>query len=237
MDNWQTFKKINTERRSVRDFDGVEIDESIIDEILKEALLAPSSANIQPFEFHVISNGSTKNMLAKACNNQRAAVSASALIVIVSSIDIAKQHVKEFSNYIDSSTLLSNKAKLYHKGSVKILNRFLLFSPLPIFSPFFKLASLFFPAANLLPIGLTGVRQWCAKSAIFAAQNLFLAAQARGFDTCPMEGFNPIKVAQILNLPYGSSVPLVIALGKKTSSAYIEPQWRIPYEKMVIKHV
>ena len=46
-----------------------------------------------------------------------------------------------------------------------------------------------------------------------------LAAKDLGFDTCPMIGFDPQKVAQIINLPDDHIVTLMISVGKAIQEA------------------
>ncbi|XYI00894.1 nitroreductase family protein [Sorangium sp. So ce1128] len=58
-------------------------------EIIAEAMNAPSSGNLQPYRFHVVHEPALKATVAEACNAQRAAKTASALIVVTSSQDIA----------------------------------------------------------------------------------------------------------------------------------------------------
>lgn len=45
-----TFKEVNAKRRSIRDFKDQQVSETIIHEILQEALEAPSSSNTQPLK-------------------------------------------------------------------------------------------------------------------------------------------------------------------------------------------
>ena len=45
-----TFQEVNQKRRSIRDFLDKPVPKKIINEILKEALEAPSSSNTQPFK-------------------------------------------------------------------------------------------------------------------------------------------------------------------------------------------
>ncbi|MBX5483045.1 MAG: nitroreductase family protein [Myxococcaceae bacterium] len=71
---------------------------------------------------------------------------------------------------------------------------------------------------------------------MLAAQTLMLAASARGYDSCPMEGFNPIQVAKVLTIRRGAVIPLVIALGRRREGARVEPQWRRPFESAVVVH-
>jgi nitroreductase len=63
-----------------------------------------------------------------------------------------------------------------------------------------------------------------------------LAAAARGVDSCPMEGFNARKVAKILQLPRGTVIPIIVALGIRRIDARLEPQWRRPFDKAVVVH-
>lgn len=235
-DYWESFKIINRERRSIRDFENKQISDQEINEILQEALLAPSSGNTQPYEIHWIKTPALKAQIAEACNGQRAAVSASTLFVFVSGTRIAKKSVKGYVTHIEKSTLLTEKSKAFNLKNYKKLNQFLKFAPLVIWTPVIGFFSMFIPAISLFPIGALGVRQWTAKNSVFAAQNLLLAAVAKGYDACPMEGFNAQKIVSILNLDYGSVIPVVIAFGKKSDAADVEQQWRRPFEDAVMVH-
>jgi nitroreductase len=231
---WNHFKAINKDRRAYKDFDGRQIPDQDIEAILNEALLAPSSGNVQPYQIHWIKTPELKEQVAKACNGQRAATSASTLLVFVSSIQIAKKSLKDHSVYVEQSTLLTEKSKVFHRKTFKTLNNFLKFGPLVIWTPLVGFFSWFVPSISILPFGTLGVRHWTAKNTIFSAQNLLLAAVAKGYDACPMEGFNAPKIASLLNLPYGSVLPVIIALGKKSNLAHVDPQWRRPIGDAVI---
>ena len=60
-----------------------------------------------------------------------------------------------------------------------------------------------------------------------ACENLMIAAEALGLNTCPMEGFDGRRLSQYLGLSSRfHEIVMVIAIGKK-SNAFIEPpQWR-----------
>ncbi|WP_430402281.1 hypothetical protein [Fluviicola sp.] len=51
-----------------------------------------------------------------------------------------------------------------------------------------------------------------------------------------VEGFNAMKIASLLKLPYGSVIPVVIELDERTTNAHLEPQWRKPLEVVVVVH-
>lgn len=56
-------------------------------------------------------------------------------------------------------------------------------------------------------------RDEALRSVGIASQTLMLAAKAMGYDTCPMIGFDPTKVAEIIKLPENHMVGLMITIG------------------------
>lgn len=70
-------------------------------------------------------------------------------------------------------------------------------------------------------------------NASLAAQNIMLAARSLGYDTCPMGGFNPEKLAQEFNIP-GRYVPvMLISVGKAKEPA--RPSGRLPLSETVVR--
>lgn len=59
-----------SERRSVRAYQGTEVDEEKINKIIEAARLAPSAANRQEWKFIVVRNKETRQKLASAANGQ-----------------------------------------------------------------------------------------------------------------------------------------------------------------------
>jgi len=84
------------------------------------------------------------------------------------------------------------------------------------------------------PVSRQDLFKWATKNASLACENLMIAAEALGINTCPMEGFDGRRLSKYL----GSSaryheIVMVIAMGKK-SQAYVEPpQWRRPLHATV----
>ena len=62
-------------------------------------------------------------------------------------------------------------------------------------------------------------RDEAMRSIGIASQTLMLAAKAMGYDSCPMIGFDPSKVAQIINLPQDHEVGLMLTIGKALKPA------------------
>jgi nitroreductase len=78
-------------------------------------------------------------------------------------------------------------------------------------------------------------RDEAMRSAGIASQTLMLAAKAMGYDTCPMVGFIPDQVAQLINLPEDHVIPLMVTVGKSLKPA--NPRsGPLPYEEVVFRN-
>jgi nitroreductase len=76
--------------------------------------------------------------------------------------------------------------------------------------------------------------KWATKSTSLACQNLMIAAEALGMNTCPMEGFDNRRLSRYLHLSdRHHEIVMVIALGKKSSDYNEPPQWRRPLDATV----
>ncbi|MBK8191270.1 MAG: nitroreductase family protein [Vampirovibrionales bacterium] len=56
-------------------------------------------------------------------------------------------------------------------------------------------------------------RDEAMRSCGIAAQTLMIAARAQGLDSCPMVGFDPQQVAELIRLPQDHVISLMIAIG------------------------
>lgn len=233
---WKAFKEINHSRRSIRDFDGKEVSEREIKEAVSEALLAPSSGNLQPYKIHIIQNPQLKKKIAQHCHSQRAARSASFLIVFESGPEIALQTLHLQSDFIQQSQAFSQKSKSYYLKQFNTFKRILALGSWIIWTPFIGLLTMALPSLALVPVSKNGVLHWSSRNTAYASQNLLLALYAKGFDACPMEGFSGAKIIKELGLGRKSVVSLVIAAGYRAKEALIEPQWRRTLEQAAIFH-
>jgi nitroreductase len=59
-------------------------------------------------------------------------------------------------------------------------------------------------------------RDEAMRSCGIVGQTIMLAARAMGYDSCPMIGFDPVKVAELINLPDDHVISFMIAAGKGT---------------------
>jgi len=235
-ERWWTFQQINRNRRAIRDFDASQIPDEEVKSLIGEALLAPSSGNSQPYVIHWLRDPAMKVAAASACRNQRAAHSASTLLVFVSASRFALETASMFRAYVESAPELSEKSRDYHLRELKAGMRFLRISSFLFWSPFHSLLTAVFPSLTLAPLGPKAVRNWVARGTLFAAQTVLLAASARGLDTCPMEGFDSRKLARILGLKRGDVIAIVVALGRRRPDALVEARWRRSFDAAVQVH-
>ncbi len=60
-----------------------------------------------------------------------------------------------------------------------------------------------------------------------------LSAKEMGYDSCPMIGFDPIKVAEIINLPEDHVIGFMVTVGKALKPA--QPRGgQLPFSEIVI---
>jgi nitroreductase len=73
-------------RRSIRKYKSIKINDNIINELIKSAILAPSGDNTQPWHFIIVDDIEIKREIAKSSHNQKWMASAPILIVCIADI-------------------------------------------------------------------------------------------------------------------------------------------------------
>jgi nitroreductase len=66
-------------------------------------------------------------------------------------------------------------------------------------------------------------RDEAMRSCGIAAQTLMLAAKSMGYDSCPMDGFDFDKVAELIKLPNDHVIAMFVAIGKGIKEAWPRP--------------
>lgn len=66
-------------------------------------------------------------------------------------------------------------------------------------------------------------RDEAMRSCGIVAQTLMLAAKSMGYDSCPMDGFDFKKVAELVQLPDDHVIAMFVAIGKATKEAWQRP--------------
>jgi len=63
------------------------------------------------------------------------------------------------------------------------------------------------------------IRDEAMRSSALAGMTLMLAAKAMGYDSCPMVGFDPVKVAELIKLPDDYALSFLLPVGKMIQDA------------------
>ena len=66
-------------------------------------------------------------------------------------------------------------------------------------------------------------RDEAMRSVGFFTQTLMLAAKAMGYDSCPMIGFDAVRVAELINLPKDHVIGMMVVIGKAIKPAWPKP--------------
>ena len=223
-------------RRSVRIYDpNKSIDTAIVKECVQQATIAPTSSNLQLWEFYHITNPETKAKIAKACFNQSAAKTAIQFVIPVVRKDLWKSRVK--ANLTFLTTQFEAQEKRDSKREKMATNYYTKTIP-TLYSDYFGILG-FFKGIFAYIKGLSKpmYRQVSAsdlkvvghKSTALAAQNFMISMAAHGYDTCPMEGFDSKRVKNILGLPKGAMINMIISCGIRGKGGVYGPQFRVPF--------
>ena len=224
-------------RRAVKVFEPVEITEEMREQILNAARHAPSSFNAQPYQFYWVETATRKAAVAKLCLGQVPAETASALLVAVADIGSLTATSQGQLEWMRSRIEFS-EARIRDYERIANIGR-MLFMPGPfgIFGAVkwgvFWLMNLW-KVMGMPPTSRQDLFKWATKSTSLACENLMIAAEALGINTCPMEGFDGRRLSKYLGLSNRyHEIVMVIAMGRK-SQTYVEPpQWRRPLHATV----
>ena len=83
--------------------------------------------------------------------------------------------------------------------------------------------------------GLASQRITVHKSCALAAQTFMLSISAEGFHTCPMEGFDELRLKRYLKLPKGAEINMVVSVGAGTEAGVWGERNRLAFDEVVFK--
>lgn len=223
-------------RRAIRAFDAIPVPAETRGQILRAACAAPSGFNSQPYRLIWIESPAKRERAAELCMGQSAAKTASALVVAVADLGLWKitdegqlKFMKEAGFAEEKIRDYERKAKFakwfYVQGWFNILGaaKWAILKTMHLWK-----------VMGMVPVTRQGLFKWAAKGTILACGNLMIAAEALGWNTCPMEGFDGVRLAKFLGLSRRTQeIVMVIAVGKKSAAHRDHPQWRRPLETTV----
>lgn len=225
------------QRRAVKVFEPVEISAELREQILNAARHAPSSFNSQPYRLYWVETAKEKTAVAKLCMGQKPAETASALVVAVADIGSLTATSQGQLEWMRSRSEFSEAKIRDYERTAKIGRILFMPGPFGIFAAIkrgvFRLLNLW-TVMGMPPLSRPDLFKWATKSTSLACQNLMIAVEALGMNTCPMEGFDGRRLLQYLGLSgRHHEIVMVIAIGKKSRDHNEPPQWRRPLDATV----
>lgn len=172
------------QRRAVKRYDPTrEISEDRIRELFRLASLAPSAWNLQHWHFIVVRSAEQKERLRKAANNQPKVTEASLTVVVCGNLDAYRDADRIYDSFVRNGYLSEEQKRR------KIIG----------------IEQFYADPQNR--------RDEAIRNASLAAQTLILAATEMGYATCPMIGFDPDAVREVVELPDHLIPVMLITVG------------------------
>ncbi|MFV8356917.1 nitroreductase family protein [Flavobacterium sp. XS1P32] len=229
-------------RRSIRVFKSEPIDEQKVKECIELASLAPTSSNMQLWEFYHIVTPALIQEIATASFDQNAAKTAQQMVVVVVRKDLWRQRAQSNIDYL--KTLYGHKPTAdYSKREKFALNYYQKIIPTLYFDFLGIVGMIKFLAFQI--IGLvkpiyrqarqSDMRIVAHKSAGLAAQNFMISMAAINYDTCPMEGFDSLRIKKILHLPPKTEINMILSCGIRDAQGIYGERFRIPFDEVYFK--
>ena len=226
-------------RRSVRIYKEEPIDPEKVKACLENAVLAPTSSNLQLWEFYQVTDPDIKARIVHACMNQPAARTAQQLVVVVARKDKWRSRVRANLEFLEKSFGKKPKSE-YTQREKFVFSYYTKIMP-SLYADFlgilgflkyvgFSIAGLFRPMYR--QVRASDMRIVAHKSAALAAQNFMISMAAIGYDTCPMEGHDSLLVKKALGLPAGAEINMVIGCGIRKPEGVYGPRFRVPFEEV-----
>lgn len=238
--NAEVFDHIVNERRSVRQYDNeAPFDHEAVKRSIERAVLAPNSSNMQLWEFYRVRSDEQRKKVAWMCMNQGAARTARELVVVVARRDLWKNRQKALVAemkrvYPDPSSKQAKRAMNYYQN---LIPKYYWSDWLDLWGIGKKL--LYFFIGLKRPMVRHGnradLRISVHKSAALAAQNFMMSMKAEGYDTCPMEGMDSLRIKKLLRLPRKAEIVMVIGCGPGLEEGIYSERFRIPNDEVIFE--
>lgn len=225
-------------RRSVRIYDNEKpVDSTIVKKCIEQATLAPNSSNMQLWEFYHITSKEVIEKIKPLCFNQNAAKTAQQLVIVVTRKDLWKQRTKANLKHLNS--VYGDNPKSKQSGREKFVKNYYQKVMPFVYADFLGI----FGWVKYLITQITGIfkpiyrqvrnsdmRIVAHKTAGLAAQNFMISMAAVGYDTCPMEGSDTLRIKKVLGLPFGAEINMIISCGIRAENGIYGDRFRIPFE-------
>ena len=197
------FKEIVQKRYATKKFDGKKLPQDKVDELFEIIRMSPSSFGLQPWVVKVIEDKEEKEKLLGATWKQPQITSCSHLLVFCADTDI-KSRIDKYEQMMKGAGSSEEGTKTY----IGMMRGF--------------------------EEGLSEDKRlsWSQRQTYLAIGNAVNGAKSLGFDSCPMEGFQPEEYSKILQLPEHIVPVALVTIGYAADEPI--PKIRYPKDKLFI---
>jgi nitroreductase len=179
----RSFSEVIEERRATPSFDGEPIPDADLKRILEAGLKAPSGYNLQPWRFVVVRTPEQRRRLRAASFNQAKVEEASAVIVACGDKDGWRTDMEEMIRMGREGGMTENYAAQARVNIPEYLGNH------------------------------PNLTAWLNRHVMIALTTMMWMAEVLGYDTAPMEGYEPEKVCEVLRLPLSYEVVALLGIG------------------------
>ena len=181
------------------------ITEKEIEELLEVLRLAPSSFGLQPWKFVLVKNPELRKKLREAAWNQPQVTEASHFIILCARTDVNENFVKKFIKSTAETRKISVDSQKGYQDMV---------------------------VGSISNLAAEQRVDWNKKQVYLALGMLLEAAALKGIDACPMEGFDPQKYDEMLNLKKEQVTAVVLcALGYRAADDTLAKAAKVRFSK------
>lgn len=190
------------DRCAPRRFTPDDVPDEDLQTMLTLATQAPSGFNLQPWRFVVVRDQAQRDRLRRAAQDHAVVAEAPVVVVAYGRRSAWDEHAAEISELAVAREVWDAR----RAGQLQ------------------EGASAF--------VRTQDIAVWLHRHVMVAFTYLMIAAEAFGWDTVPMEGFEPREVCEVLALPDDAEVVALLAIGRLCDPDPVEPG-RLPLEKLV----
>jgi nitroreductase len=171
------------QRRATPSFDGSPIPDADLKKILEAGLNAPNGYNLQPWRFVVVRTPEQRRRLRQASFNQAKVEEASVVIVACGDQDGWRTDMEEMIRMGRENGMTENYAEQARANIPEYLGNH------------------------------PNLTAWLNRHVMIGLTTMMWMAETMGYDTAPMEGFEPEKVRDLLRLPLSYEVVALLGIG------------------------
>ena len=178
-------------RRSVHQYTDESLDEETIRDVFADAKFAPSSFNLQPWEYLVLTDDDDRQRLRAVANDQEHITEAPAAVVVLGNTDPSAHAERVFEDWLDKEYIPNEDVK----------------------------QALVETAEGMAEMEESERRVWTTRSTALGAMAVMLSAWDRGVASCPMEGFDAEGLVEEFGVPEGFEPVMLLTMGYPAEDA------------------